>query len=102
MAKKERSYILSQPAKVDLEELFDQTKAEFGIKQAVNYTTSFEELFNLLSKNPELGRTRDDIRKGLRSMLNQSHLIFYRVMKQKRIRIIRILHGNRDLPKQFR
>ena len=47
--------------------------------------------------NPKSGRERFEIRMGLRSIVQNSHVIFYRILKD-RIRIVRILHGSRDLP----
>jgi toxin ParE1/3/4 len=47
-------------------------------------------------KHPELGRKRDEIIPGIRSLLFRNHLIFYRV-ETSAIQVLRILHGNMDL-----
>jgi toxin ParE1/3/4 len=91
-------YELSEKAEQDLEEIFDYTALNFGIDQAIAYVSGFEDLFVNLSNNPELGRKRDEIRSGLRSYFKESHIVFYRVLRG-RIRIVRILHGSRDLIK---
>ena len=90
-------YELSSDADSDIEEIFNYTFEEFGIEQAVNYVRQFDKIFSRVSINPELGRERSDIRLGLRSIVQSSHVIFYRVLKD-RIRIVRVLHGSRDLP----
>ncbi|MFD1615673.1 type II toxin-antitoxin system RelE/ParE family toxin [Gelatiniphilus marinus] len=37
---------------------------------------------------------------GLYSITEQGHVIFYRILKNH-IRIVRVLHGSKDMPKQF-
>ncbi len=93
-------YRLSQEADIDLEYIFDFTQAEFGFDQAVSYLRDLDEAFLLLSENPEIGRVRDEIKVGLRSLPKHSHVIFYRVLEDH-IRIVRVLHGRRDLPEFF-
>lgn len=93
-------YRLSREADRDLEDIFDYTVREFGINQAIAYVSGFEEVFISLTANPELGRKRDEIRNGLRSIVKGSHTIFYRVLRSH-IRIVRILHGSRDIIKFF-
>jgi len=55
-------------------------------------------MFLTLIDQPELGRKRNEIRSELRSLVYEKHIIFYRVMNDN-IRIIRLLHGSRDIPK---
>ncbi|MDD4190230.1 MAG: type II toxin-antitoxin system RelE/ParE family toxin [Mangrovibacterium sp.] len=92
------TYRLSQKADRDLEEIFDYTVREFGVDQAIAYVNGFEDVFAGLAANPELGRKRNEIRNGLRSFVKGSHTVFYRIVKNH-IRIVRILHGCRDIIK---
>jgi len=96
MPKQGMVYELSPEADQDLEEIFEYTEGEFGFDQAIEYLSSFDELLGKLVNNPELGKERKEIREGLRSILKEKHVIFYRILKN-RIRIVRILHGSRDL-----
>jgi toxin ParE1/3/4 len=91
---------ISEQAARDLEDIFDYTEEEFGLNKAVSYVSTFDDIFQNLADNPKLGRKRGEIKKGLRSHLKENHIIFYRLIKTH-IRIVRILHGSRDLPKQF-
>ena len=93
-------YELSSEADRDISDIFDYTENEFGLDQAVAYVSAFDECFSQLLDNPELGRSRDEIRGNLRSLNYESHVVFYRILKDH-IRIVRILHGSRDLPKHF-
>ena len=93
-------YELSSEADQDIDEIFDYTVHEFGTDQAVIYVTAFDNIFEQLLENPEIGCDRKEIREGLRSIIKDKHIVFYRVLED-RLRIVRILHGSRDLPKQF-
>ncbi len=98
MTKTDLFYELSVEADKDIEAILDYTAEEFGLDQAVTYVNAFDDVFTELLDNPELGRRRPEIRQGLRSIAKESHIVFYRILKD-RIRIVRILHGNRDMPK---
>lgn len=89
---------LSEPAVTDLEDIYDYTAENFGDEQAVVYLTAIEQLFDNLSENPKLGRTRNEIRKGLRSIVKGNHVVFYRIQSDV-ITIIRVLHSSRDIHK---
>ncbi len=93
-------YELSSEADQDISDIFDYTEVEFGLDQAVSYITAFDECFTQLIENPDLGRERGEVREELRSIISGSHIAFYRIFED-RIRIVRILHGSRDLPKYF-
>jgi len=96
MAKPEMFYELSPEADRDLDDIFDYTVREFGFDQAIEYLSGFDSLFVKLANNKELGKEREEIREGLRSLLKEKHVVFYRILAD-RIRIVRILHGSRDL-----
>ncbi len=95
------SYALSLQAELDINVLFDYTEKEFGFDQAITYVSEFEPIFHLLIENPELGKVRDEIKPGLRSIPKDSHVIFYRIMRNH-IRIVRILHSSQDVHRYFK
>jgi toxin ParE1/3/4 len=96
MANTSYSYELSQEADKDLQDIFDFTAERFGTDQAVEYLVGLEELFYALCAHPHTGRTRNEIRSGLRSSSHRSHTVFYRIIAKK-IRIVRVLHSSRDI-----
>jgi len=100
MEKAKKNYTLSPKAKNDISIIFDYTVKEFNFDKAVIYTRDFKEVFNSLLFIPTLGLDRSEIKKGLYSISKNKHVIFYRVFKDS-IRIVRVLHGSRDLPKHF-
>ncbi len=92
------TYVLSQAAEEDLGKIFDYTQLEFGLDQAIQYLAEMEQVIYRLCDNPMLGRERKEIREGLRSIPYQSHIIFYRILVNQ-IRVVRVLHASRDLPR---
>jgi toxin ParE1/3/4 len=93
-----KKVILSKAADADLEDIFEYTFEEFGLDQAVSYVSGFDDVFDMISENPEIGRERKEIRTELRSLIKDKHVIFYRSLSDH-VRIVRILHGSRDLPR---
>lgn len=93
-------YKLSQEADIDLDEIFDYSEDAHGFNQAVEYLSELETVFNALVLNPEIGRKRSEIKRDLYSISEQSHTIFYRI-RDTHIRIVRVLHGKKDIPKHF-
>ena len=98
MERKQFSYELSEAADADLEEIFDYTAGQFSTEQAIRYLLGLENTFQNLCLHPKLGRERNEIRKNLRSISYESHTVFYRIIKDQ-VRIVRILHGSRDVVK---
>jgi toxin ParE1/3/4 len=86
---------LTTPAREDLLDVWayiaghDETAAD-------NYLEELRRRALELIKHPELGRKRDEVIPGIRSLLFRNHLIFYRV-EASAIKVLRILHGNMDL-----
>ena len=93
-----RKVLLSKAADADLEDIFDYTLEQFGLDQAISYVSGFDDVFETISENPEIGRDRKEIIEELRSLAKDRHIIFYRILSNH-IRIVRILHGSRDFPK---
>ena len=91
-------YTLSQKAQEDIESIYDFGLQKFGKDQAIGYLMEMRSYFELLLRNTEIGKQRDEIKQGLYSFPYVSHIIFYRLFKNH-IRIVRILHGSRDLKK---
>ena len=89
-------YELSPEADHDLEDIFDYTESHFGLNQARGYVSTFEAVFQQLCRTPHIGKHRKEIRVGLRSLVKEQHVVFYRILAD-RIRIVRVLHGSRDV-----
>lgn len=94
------NYVLSSEADLDLDDIFEYTYEEFGMNQAVKYLSDIEEIPFKITFTPEMGRTRNEIKVGLYSIPCGKHVIFYRILSNH-IRIVRVLYGAKDIPKNF-
>ncbi len=56
--------------------------------------------FELLGKNPHVGRRRDELRSGYRSFPVGQYVILYRIAEPC-VQIMHILHGKRDIDALF-
>lgn len=101
MTKIDLFYELSVEAEQDIDQIFDYTEITYGFAQAVDYVNAFESTFERLIQHPFVGLERSEIRQGLRSIPKEEHVVFYRILDD-RIRIIRILYGNRDFPRHIK
>ena len=88
-------YKLRPKARDDLEDIWTYTYRTWGIRQARTYLETIQTTFIELSKNPEIGMTRDEIYKGLHVYPSGKHLIFYFITSAE-IDIVRILHERMD------
>lgn len=100
MHKELKHYVLSKEADLDVDAIFDYTEHEHSFNQAIKYLLSLESVFESLVINQNIGRARNEIKTRLYSLPEQEHIIFYRILKNH-IRIVRVLHGSEDIPKQF-
>ena len=62
---------------------------------------SITERFSLLASFPHLGRTRDDLRPGLRGFTVGDYVILYRIEGED-VLILHVIHGRRDIAALFR
>jgi len=87
---------LTQKAYEDLKSIAIYTQENWGRSQRILYMKMFDDAFHELSNNPEYGVKIDDIRKGYYKYRIGSHLIFYRIIFERDIEIVRILHQRMD------
>jgi toxin ParE1/3/4 len=75
--------------------------AEDNPARAESFVAELEAKARLLAEWPQSYPTRDDISPGLRAAVHGRYLLLYRDLEHE-VRIIRIVHGARDLPPMFR
>lgn len=100
---KNRPYVLSQEAGVDLEEIEDYTARHWGDVQAEHYLRELFTAFDHIATNPESGRRRADIPEPYLVYAVGSHLIIYRDNQAAgRVEILNILHPAMDIAGRLR
>lgn len=90
-------YHLTNKAVDDLSEIWIYTLEKWSEKQADKYYTSLLDFCGDLAKEPGIGKKYDDVYPDLLGYKVNQHIIFYRVISNKEIEVIRILHRKMDL-----
>ena len=74
---------------------------EWSPEQADKHLFEIESICDRLLDDPELGRPRNELIVGVRSIVIMPHVVFYRVSKTE-IEIVRVLHHRKDVGAVFR
>ena len=86
-------------ARADLIEIGDFIATD-NPERAVSFIAEIESKIIAVATRPEGFPTRDELHEGLRSARNGRYLIFFLGVEDE-VRIVRALHGARDLPRLF-
>jgi toxin ParE1/3/4 len=96
------AYIVGSKVEDELDEIWLYIAAETSSLDIANrFVDSITEQFSFLSRHPYMGRKRDDLAAGLRSIAVGSYVIVYRA-EGGDVRILHVVHGRRDLRDMFR
>jgi toxin ParE1/3/4 len=90
---------VSPEAEGDLDEIEEYIGADNPLA-ATNFVKHLAEYFLQLTDNPGIGRKRDYLRTGLRSITKGDYLILY-CQKNDVVEVVRVLHGARDIEAIF-
>ena len=86
-------------AESDVLEILDYI-AEDSIAEADLWVDRLDEKLKLWATQPLIGRARDELAPGIRSMAFGRYVIFF-APPQDGIDIVRVLHGSRDIDAAF-
>lgn len=87
---------LSRLARRQLDDIADYTVDVWGFEQMARYMGKLDDTIDLLRRGPHIGRSRPDLKRGLRSFPAGEHVILYRIQGDT-LRIMAIMHGSMDL-----
>ncbi|MBN2884818.1 type II toxin-antitoxin system RelE/ParE family toxin [Patescibacteria group bacterium] len=86
-----------QKANEDLNKIWNYTLENWSEGQADKYYESIKFDCLEIGKNPKLGKSYQAISRNLLGLKSGKHIIFYHLVSDKEIEIIRILHERMDL-----
>ena len=89
--------ILRQEAINDLSDIWEYTVIKWSENQADKYYNSIKYACAEIAKNPDIGNTYESISRNLLGFKTGKHIIFYHVVSEDKVEVIRILHGMMDL-----
>ena len=87
-------------ALADLEAIGDHIAAD-NPSRALTFVAEIEARIGRIPDAPGASTPRDDLHPGLRSVRHGRYGIYFLVLDQE-IRVVRVLHGARDLPRVLR
>ena len=93
-------YRLSEETQNDLRGISLYTQENLGNKQAKHYLVELAAGFENIARSPKLGKSRDEIERGIRSFPVSRHIIFYRTVPEC-IDIVRVLHTSMDIKRHL-
>lgn len=91
------NYFLSNKAVDDLSKIWDYTYKVWSENQADKYYYELLENCQELSKNRNLGQNYIEIDSEIYGYKSGQHIIFYKMLNEKEIEIVRFLHSRMDL-----
>ncbi len=95
-------YVLSPAAQADLEQIWDYTSQRWNDDHAEAYVRVIQHAVELVSDNPLIGRSCDEVRVGYRRHTAGSHTLYYRVRAgEELIDVVRILHKRMDVDRHL-
>jgi plasmid stabilization system protein ParE len=87
---------LSPQAEAELDEIWLYVTEHSSVGAADGLIDRLTDAFLLLAGQPYMGRSRDELREGYRSLPLGEYVIFYRIEGED-VLIVRVLHGRRDI-----
>lgn len=96
---KKLSLSISSKALLDLEKIWVYTLEKWSKKQADRYYLLLIDEIEFLRSNYYTGKSAEYIRPDYRVTFVKSHIIFYKVIDEQKLEIIRILHQSVDIDK---
>jgi toxin ParE1/3/4 len=90
-------YRFTNKAVEDLSNIWNYTVETWSERQADIYYEMLLSFCQDIANNPEFGKNYDEIANELYGFRANKHLIFYRIISQNEIEVVRILHCSMDL-----
>lgn len=90
---------ISSEALSDLEEIWIYTRNKWSKEQADRYYLMLIDEIEFLRSNYYAGKSAEYIRSGYRVSFVKSHIIFYKLVDDQKMEIIRILHQSVNIDK---
>ncbi len=87
-------------ASQDIEAIADYLATQSNLTIAERFLSGIDSTFQQIAQFPQMGRKRDELYPGLRSLPYQQYLIFYRLLNEE-IEVFRVVSGYRDLTALF-
>ncbi len=93
------NYLVTKKALEDLASIWNYTFNNWSEQQADDYYNLLIASCEIIAQKPEIiGKRYHDILEGLLGFKVKKHILFYKILPNGKVEIIRILHEKMDLP----
>ena len=93
--------VLRQEAIDDLNDIWEYTFEKWSENQADKYYTALRFACKEIGEYPDLGKEYASISQNLFGLKSGKHIIFYQLISENEIEVIRILHERMDLKRRL-
>ncbi len=76
--------------------------AEDNMAAADRHREQLRRRWEQLMDQPRMGRVRDELKPGYRSITEGEYVILYRIVSAQQVQVMRVLHGKQDLGKALK
>jgi len=90
-------FYLTNKAVQDLEDIWNYTVENWSKNQAELYYSLLIDSCQEIAHNPTLGKSYQVVEKYVLAFKTGQHILFYRIVTEKQVEIVRILHGMMDM-----
>jgi toxin ParE1/3/4 len=90
-------FYLTNRAVEDLGDIWNYTIETWSENQAEIYYSLLIDSFQELANKPNLGKSYEVVERNILGFKTGQHVIFYRIVTEKEIEVVRILHGMMDM-----
>lgn len=94
--------VLRQKSLDDLNDIWNYTFEEWSESKADNYYEKIKLACNRIAKNPNIGKKYNGTNKKLLGIKSGKHIIFYQMISNDEIEVVRILHERMDLKSRLK
>lgn len=95
-----RTCRITLPASRDIEAIADYLATQSSLSSAEKFLSGIDLTLQRIAQFPQLGRKRDELYPGSRSLPYKQYLVFYRLL-QDDIEVLRVVSGYQDLTALF-
>lgn len=95
-----RSCRITPCASQDIEAIADYLADQSSLTSAEQFLSSIDSTLQRIAQFPQIGRKRDELYPGSRSLPHKQYLIFYRLLNDD-IEVFRVMSGYQDLTALF-
>ena len=95
-------YLFTRKAVEDLTGIYEYTLEFWSESQADKYYNELISFCQMLAESPKIGKHYVEIGPDILGMASNKHLIFYRMLNEEGIEIIRILRADMDLKNRIK